>query len=110
MIDYRKLNAETIVENFPCTSVNEQLISLRSAKIFSQIDLNSGYHQIKIRPQDQYKTSFVLPFGQFEFCRLPFGLTNAPSSFQRVMTDILGHLEFVKIYLDDILIFSIHSV
>lgn len=84
----------------------EQLQSLPKSKIFLQIDLNSGYYLIPLDPRDYKYTSFVLPFGQFEFTKLPFGLANAPRIFQRTMNNMLGKLDFVKVFLDDILIFS----
>ena len=74
--------------------------------IFSQIDLNQGFYQIPVAKSDQHLTSFVILNQQFEFTRMPFGLSNAPRTFQSAMLDMLGNLDFVKIYLDDILIHS----
>ena len=102
--DYRRLNSLTIKDNHPIPKIQDQLISLRGQKYFSTIDLNSGYYQICMEPEDIHKTSFSLPFGQFEYIRMPFGLTNAPRTFQRAMTKLLGHLDFIRIYLDDILV------
>ncbi|ORD99557.1 POL3 [Hepatospora eriocheir] len=79
---------------------------LKGCTIFSQIDLKSGYYQILMDKESIPLTSFVLPFGQFEFLRMPFGLSNTPGTFQRAMNLLLGNLDFVKIYLDDILIAS----
>lgn len=106
VVDYRKLNKITIKDSFPFPSVQDQLRTLLNAKCFSQIDLNSGYYQIPLHADDYQYTSFVLPFGQYEFKRLPFGLANAPRIFQRIMNKIFEDLNFVKIFLDDILIYS----
>ena len=66
----------------------------------------SGYYQISVRKEDRPKTAFVTPFGKYQFNVMPFGLTNAPSTFCRYMSTVLGDLDFVAVYLDDILIFS----
>lgn len=90
----------------PFADLWDQLRSLQGASYFSQLDLNTGYYQIPIKPSDQGKTGIVTHKGHFEFTRMPFGLTNAPRIFQAAMIQILGHLSFVKIFLDDVLIFS----
>lgn len=81
-------------------------MDLKGSEFFSQIDLNMGYYQIPVKEEEKYKTAFVLLFGQYEFQRMPFGLSNAPREFQRIMTDIFFDLKFVKVFVDDILIFS----
>ncbi|KRH92533.1 putative transposable element [Pseudoloma neurophilia] len=81
-------------------------MSLKGFSVFSQLDLNSVYHQILIAEEDVHKTSFVIPHGQFEYLKMPFGLSNAPRTFQRAMNRLLGHLRFVRVYLDDILIMA----
>ncbi|KAF9762014.1 Retrovirus-related Pol polyprotein from transposon [Nosema granulosis] len=68
--------------------------------------MNMGYCQIEIDKESISKTAFVLPFGQYEFLRMPFGLSNAPREFQRIMNEKLSNLNFVKVFVDDILIFS----
>jgi len=78
----------------------------RRSKVFSLIDLWSAYHQVGIYKPDIPKTAFVTPSGHFEYLVVPFGLTNAPSTFQTLMNSLLRHLAFVSVYLDDILIFS----
>ena len=106
VVDYRKLNAITRKNQHPIPTIWEQLKDLEGAQQFSQIDLNSGYYQILMRPEDVAKTAFILPFGHFEFLRMPFGLAGAPRTFQRIMNDIFGSLAFVKVFLDDILVYS----
>lgn len=106
LIDYRKLNDLTIKNNFPSPTILDDIQIFKDAKYFSTIDLRTGYYRLKVKEEDVHKTSFVTPIGQFEFLRLPFGLCNAPKAFQKAMNTLLGHFRFIKIYLDDIVIFS----
>ncbi|KAF9761847.1 Transposon Ty3-G Gag-Pol polyprotein [Nosema granulosis] len=106
VIDYRELNKKTVKLGYPFPGIQYTLIDLKGARFFSQLDLNMGYYQIEIAEKDRYKTAFVLPFGHYEFKRMPFGLCNAPREFQKIMTNKLKEFNFVKIFLDDILIFS----
>ena len=106
VVDYRELNSITDNLAYPFPNIMDQLRELNGSRIFSQIDLNCGYYQIEMAEEDVSKTAFVLPFGQYEFLRMPFGLTDAPRTFQKAMHDLLGHLDFVKIFLDDVLIHS----
>lgn len=107
-VDYRALNQVTVANRYPLPRIDEMLDQLHGAKYFSSLDLQSGYHQIRIDPADVEKTAFRTPYGLFQFKVLSFGLTNAPATFQRVMNDTfrqeLG--VFVLVYLDDILVFS----
>lgn len=107
-IDYRQLNSRTRRDAFPLPRIEETLDSLSGAKWFSTIDLSSGYHQIPVTESDRFKTAFCTPFGLFEFNRMPFGLCNAPSTFQRLMERIFGDQngQHLWLYLDDIIIFS----
>ncbi|GBG73975.1 hypothetical protein CBR_g17687 [Chara braunii] len=107
-IDYRGLNAITVksVESLP--RIDDLLDRVQGCKYFSKIDLKSGYHQIDIHPDDQYKIAFRARYGHHEFIVMPFGLTNAPATFQRRMNDLFRPWldKFVVVYLDDILVFS----
>ena len=105
-VDYRALNNVTVKDKFPIPRVDDLLDRLDGAKVFSSLDLQSGYHQIRIADGDVSKTAFRTHMGLFEYKVLPFGLSNAPAAFQREMQRLIGHLDFVLVYLDDILIFS----
>jgi hypothetical protein len=107
-VDYRHLNALTVKDKYPLPRIDETLESLRGATIFSTIDLRSGYWQVPVTEADKPKTAFTTKFGLFQFNVLPFGLCNAPSTFQRLMDLVLVGLNFTcaLVYLDDIIIFS----
>ena len=79
---------------------------LKGAKVFSTIDLRSGYHHIALGKSSRAKTAFVMPFGKYEFLMVPFGLAQAPAYFQLLMNKVLKGLKFAMTYLDDIIIFS----
>lgn len=105
-IDYRALNKKTVKENYPMPLIDDQLDMLAGHKFYTTLDLASGYYQIPIRTEDRHKTAFVTPDGHFEFTRMPFGLANAPATFQRIMNQVLGstrHKEALA-YLDDVII------
>lgn len=106
VVDYRHLNSITEPMHHPNPATEEMLRGLNSAKIFSTIDLEKGYHQIPIYQKHIYKTGFVILNEHYEYTTMPLGLSNAPKTFQKIMQSILGHLPFLKIYLDDILVFS----
>lgn len=105
-VDYRKLNSVTITENWPLPNILDILEVLAMSKYFTILDLKSGYWQVLIDEESIEKTAFSTPDGHYEFLRLPFGLKNAPAHFCRIMSTLLGDLNFVAIYLDDI---TIHS-
>lgn len=108
VIDYRKLNDVTIGDSYPLPNVSEILDQLGHSKYFTTLDLTSGFHQIKIDPNDATKTAFSTPLGHFQFNRMPFGLKNAPATFQRMMDNVLSGLQGTRcfVYLDDIVVYS----
>ncbi|XP_038162776.1 uncharacterized protein LOC119797673 [Cyprinodon tularosa] len=107
-VDYRKLNSVTHKDAFPLPRIEETLTSLSKAEWFSTLDLASGYWQVEVEPKDREKTAFTTPLGLFEFQRMPFGLCNAPATFQRLMQQCLsGQItESLLVYLDDIIVYS----
>lgn len=107
-IDYRALNQKTIKDTYPLPRVDEILDSLGKAKYFSTLDATSGYYQIAMQEEDRSKTAFAWKNGLYEFTRMPFGLCNAPATFQRTIDKIFKEENgiFVLAYLDDIIVFS----
>jgi hypothetical protein len=107
-IDFRKVNVVTIKHAQPLPRIDDTLDSLGNASYFSTLDLASGYWQVEVDPSDWEKTAFVTPFGLHQFCFMPFGLSIAPATFQRLMEQVLAglHWSTCLIYLDDIIMFS----
>lgn len=107
-IDYRGLNKQTVKNAYPLPRADDLIDQLHGAKIFSKVDLRSGYWQIPISAEDVTKTAFRTRYGHFEWLVLPFGLTNAPAAFMDLMHKIFADLldRGVVIFLDDILIYS----
>uniref|UniRef100_A0A3P8S9L5 ribonuclease H n=1 Tax=Amphiprion percula TaxID=161767 RepID=A0A3P8S9L5_AMPPE len=107
-IDYRKLNLQTIKDAYPLPNLEESFSALSGARWFSVLDLKSGYYQIEMQEEDKAKTAFVTPLGFWEFNRMPQGVTNAPSTFQRLMEKCMGslHLKEVLVFIDDLIIFA----
>ena len=107
-MDFRQLNSLTKKDAHPLPWVVDTLDSLSSAQWFSTIDIASGYWQMKVAEEDKEKTAFSTPFGLFQFRTMPFGLCNAPSTFQRLMERVLTglHWSTCLVYIDDIILFS----
>jgi hypothetical protein len=107
-VDYRSLNDVITKNKYMLPHVEDLFDQRRGARIFSKIDLRSGYHQMKIRPSDIPKTTFSTRYGLYEFTVMSFGLTNAPAYFMNLMNMVfMEYLErFVVVFIDDILIYS----
>ena len=110
-IDYRALNKQTVKDRYPLPRIDLLLDRLGQARVFSKLDLAQGYHQIAMAKDSVEKTAFCTNLGQWEYLVMPFGLCNAPSTFQRLMNEVFKQEinSFVLVYLDDILIYS-HSM
>lgn len=108
VVDYRKVNEKTIDDRYPIPNITEVLDKLGKCNYFTTLDLASEFHQIEIEPNDIKKTAFTVEHGHYEFVRMPFGLKNAPSTFQRVMDHILRKFigKICLVYMDDITIYS----
>jgi transposase InsO family protein len=108
VIDYRKLNQKTIGDAYPLPLINEILDQLGRSRYFTTLDLASGFQQIEVDTSSVPKTAFSTPNGHFEYLRMPFGLKNAPATFQRLMNVILTGIQGISafVYMDDIVVYS----
>ena len=107
-VDYRKLNSITKKDAYPLPRIEDNLDALRGSKLFSTLDLASGYWQVKMSDEHRHKTAFNTKYGLYQFKVMPFGLCNAPGTFERLMETVLRGMQWERavLYLDDIIIFS----
>jgi hypothetical protein len=107
-VDYRSLNDVIVKNKYPLPCIEDLFDQMRGERVFSKIDLRSGYYQMKIRPSDIPKTTFSTQYGLYEFTDISFGLTNAPAYFMNLMNKVfMEYLDrFVVVFIDDVLIYS----
>lgn len=107
-VDYRQLNRVTIRNQYPLPHTNNIFDQMKGATIFSKIDLQTEYHQLRVNEEDISKTTFQTCFGHYDFVVVPFGLSNSPGVFMSLMNGVFRNYldNFVQVFLDDILIYS----
>ncbi len=106
VVDYRCLNSQTIKDKYPLPDIQQLFDEMHGAKYFSSFDAVDGFWQMAMAPEDVEKTAFTSPYGSYEWLVMPMGLANSPSCYQRRMQRALGHLPFVRVFIDDAIIFS----
>lgn len=108
IVKYRALNRITKRNNSPIPRKDEMFNRLGEATVFSKIDMKTGFHQVRVGPEDVEKTAFNTKYGQFEYLLMPMGLCNAPATFETLRNDIFRDCidDFIVIYLNDLLVFS----
>ena len=106
-IDYCQLNKMTIKNRYPLPRIDDIFDQLHGATVFSKIDLRSGYHQVRIKDEDIFKTTFRTRYGHYDFVVMPFRLTNSPTVFICLMNNVMHKYldKFVVVFIDDILIY-----
>ena len=102
--DYRQVNSKTIKDSYPLPRLDDIIDSIGKAKYVTKLDLLKGYYQVELTERAKTISAFITPFGLFQYEVMPFGMTNAPSTFQRLINYIIRDLEGVYAYLDDIVI------
>jgi hypothetical protein len=107
-IDFRQLNKITIKNKYPLPGIDDLFDQLKGARMFSKIDLRSGYHQVRIKEEDTNETTFSTRYGHYEFTVVPFGISNAPKKFMCLMNGVFREYldKFFIMFLDDILVYS----
>ena len=107
-VDYRQLNDVTIRNKYPLPRIDDLFDQLSGAKVFSKVDLRTGYHQLNIKKEDIPKTAFTTRYGLYEYIVMSFGLTNAPAFFMHMMNKVFMDFldKFVVVFIDDILMYS----
>ena len=102
--DFRELNKRIKRKPYPIPKIQDLMLKLEGFQHATSLDLNMGYYHIELSPESKRLCTIVLPFGKYEYQRLPMGLSNSPDIFQEKMSDLMGDLEFVQAYIDDLLI------
>ena len=103
-VDFRKLNNVIKKDNYPLPRIDDMLETLSNSEWYSSLDMASGFWQVEMEPEDREKTAFITKFGTYKFTVMPFGLCNAPATFQRLMDTVLREIlwHFVVVYIDDV--------
>ncbi len=106
-VDFRKLNDVTEKEPYCMPTLEEMVERVGVGRVLSKVHLAKGFHQVAVRQEDREKTCFTCPFGKYQYCRMPFGLANAPAVFQRLMEEVLVECsDYAKAYIDDVIVVS----